>query len=166
MKVKKLIEEFDENTIRNFVQINPDYYLEKWKTMASTGSKVSWNWASFLGTILWLGYRKMYFFAFISILLVSISAFKSLGILRSLLPLGIWIGVGIFGNYLYGRYTYNKLLKLKIAFSDENIFKEQSTKSGGTTVGGIFIAILMVLGVILTVGMILFVLAIFTWRQW
>ncbi len=48
MVVKKLLDEFNEDIIKAFVQKNSDYYLTKWKIMANSGSKISWNWASFL----------------------------------------------------------------------------------------------------------------------
>ncbi len=151
MEVKKLIEEFDEETIRSFVQKNSDYYLAKWKIMASSGSKFSWNWAAFLATSLWLGYRKMYLYAFIYILLNVLTVIPFLGIL---IWLGLWIGIGAIGNYLYGKYTYNKLLELKMAFPNEEEFKAQAARAGGTSVGGIFIVVLIAFAVYIVLALI------------
>ncbi|EDP73346.1 DUF2628 domain-containing protein [Hydrogenivirga sp. 128-5-R1-1] len=144
MEIKRLIEEFDEETIRSFVQKNSDYYLAKWKIMAASGSKFSWNWAAFLATAPWIGYRKMYFYAFIYILLNVLTVIPFIGIL---IWLGLWFGIGAVGNYLYGKFTYNKLTQLRTAFPDENEFKAQVVKAGGTSIGGIFIVLLMTIAI-------------------
>ncbi|WP_457639226.1 DUF2628 domain-containing protein [Persephonella sp.] len=144
MEIKRLMEEFDEAVIRSFVQKNADYYLTKWKIMASGGSKVSWNWAAFLLTGPWMGYRKMYFYAFIFLVLNLLSYIPLLGLI---VWLALWIGIGMLGNYLYGKYTYNKLLELKVKFPDEEAFKMAVVKEGGTSVAGVFLVFLMALGI-------------------
>ena len=153
MEVRKLIEEFDEETIRSFVQKNSDYYLAKWKIMASSGSKFSWNWAAFLAASLWLGYRKMYLYAFIFIILNILNMIPIIGLITWLV---LWIGIGGFGNYFYGKFTYNKLLELKMAFPNENEFKSQVARAGGTSVAGIFIVLLMAFAIYLVLMLILY----------
>ncbi len=140
MEIKRLLEEFDEEIIRSFVQKNADYYLAKWKVMATTNSKISWNWAAFLATTLWMGYRKMYLYAFLVILITLLEFIPIVGLI---VWLALWIGIGMFGNFLYGKYTYNKLVELKTTFQDEELFKNQVVKSGGTSIGGVFLIMLI-----------------------
>lgn len=42
------------------VGINTAYYLPRFRRMAYSGSKISWNWAAFLLAPLWLLFRKQY----------------------------------------------------------------------------------------------------------
>ncbi|RMD47584.1 MAG: DUF2628 domain-containing protein, partial [Aquificota bacterium] len=100
---KKLLEEFDEGIIRNFVQKNADYYLQKWKLMAIKTSKISWNWSAFSFGVLWLAYRKMYLYAFFLFITSIIASVKPL--LNFLSFIVFWIGLGMFGNYIYAMYT-------------------------------------------------------------
>ncbi len=147
MIVKKLLEEFDEETIRLFVQKNADYYIAKWKIMAASGSKISWNWSAFLFNSWWFGYRKMYLYAFIYILLNILSIVPLFGFIFWIF---LWIMVGMFGNYLYAKKTYETLSILKSAYSDEQIFKNMVAKEGGTTVFGVILVILVAIAVYIT----------------
>jgi hypothetical protein len=124
--------------------------------MAASGSKFSWNWASFLATGWWLGYRKMYLYAFIYILLNLLTILPFIGIIIWLV---LWIGIGAIGNYLYGKYTYLKLLELKEAFKNEEEFKTQVAKTGGTSIGGVFIVILMAIAIYTVLGIIAYYVA-------
>ncbi len=144
MIVKKLLEEFDEDTIRLFVQKNADYYIAKWKIMAASGSKISWNWAAFFFTSLWFGYRKMYLYAFLYILINLLSLVPVIGFFVWLL---IWILVGMFGNYLYAKRTYEVLFTLKNAYPDKSQFNNMVAKEGGTTVFGVILVILIALAI-------------------
>ncbi len=152
MIVKKLLEEFDEEIIRLYVQSNADYYLAKWKLMSASGSKISWNWPAFFFSANWLGYRKMYLYAFIYILLNIGTLVPLLGLL---LWIVLWVGLGLYGNYLYAKKTYEDLLKLRASYSDENVFKQMVVKKGGTSVLGVIAVILMgilVYGILLAIG--------------
>ncbi len=42
------------------VHVNAAYYLPRFRQMAQSGSKLSWNWAAFVFAPLWLLYRKHY----------------------------------------------------------------------------------------------------------
>ena len=144
MIVKKLLDEFDEETIRLFVQKNADYYIAKWKVMAASGSKVSWNWAAFFFTSLWFGYRKMFLYAFIYILLNLVSFIPILGFIVWIV---LWVGMGMFGNYFYAKKTYEALLVLKQAYPGETEFKNMVAKEGGTSIFGVIVVIVMALAI-------------------
>jgi len=144
MIVKKLLDEFDEETIRLFLQKNADYYIAKWKIMAASGSKISWNWAAFFFTSLWFGYRKMYLYAFVYILLNTLSFIPIYGFF---IWLFLWIGVGMFGNYLYAKKTYETLFVLKQAYRQEQEFKSMVAKEGGTSIFGVIVVIVMAIAI-------------------
>ncbi len=156
MIVKKLLEEFDEETIRLFVQKNADYYIAKWKIMAASGSKISWNWSAFFFTSLWFGYRKMFLYAFLYLLLNVLSVVPLYGFF---LWLALWVGVGMFGNYLYAKKTYEKLFVLRQAYPEEQDFKSTVAKEGGTSIFGIIVVI--VIAIAIYVSLIIFVSAFF-----
>ncbi len=138
--LKRLFEEFDEEIIKLFIQKNSDYYISKWKLMAEKNSMISWNWASFFFTGLWLGYRKMIFYGFLYVLA---SVLFSLPFLGFFLWLAAWISVGIFGNYLYGKYTYEKLKELKLLNPDERNFKTAVIEKGGTSILDVILIIIL-----------------------
>ncbi len=154
MVTKKLFEDFSEDIIRLYVQKNSDYYIAKWKLMSASGSKISWNWPAFLFTANWLGYRKMYLYAFIYIVLNIATLVPLIGLI---LWIGMIVGLGMYGNYLYAIKTYETLTKLKTAYPDEEAFKQMVVKQGGTSIGGVFLVILMgllVYGVLFAIGML------------
>ncbi|NPA54494.1 MAG: DUF2628 domain-containing protein [Aquificae bacterium] len=155
MVIRKLFEEFDENTIRLYVQKNADYYIAKWRLMATSGSKTSWNWAAFFFTANWMGYRKMYLYAFIYIVLNIATLVPIIGLVLWIL---LWVGVGVYGNYLYGQKTYESLVKLRNEYPNEEIFKQMLVKHGGTSVFGVILVILMgfiIYAVLAAIGMAL-----------
>ncbi len=140
MEIKRLLDEFSEDVIRAFVGKNSDYYLNKWRLMAATGSKTSWNWAAFSFVTLWMAYRKMYLYAFITMVISVLNFIPIIGFIFSLI---IWFGVGIFGNYLYGKFTYEKLTALKLAYGDGEALKQAAILNGGTSVLSVFLFILL-----------------------
>ncbi len=152
MVTKKLFEDFTEDIIRLYVQKNADYYIAKWRLMSASGSKISWNWPAFLFTVNWLGYRKMYLYAFIYIMLNIATLVPVFGLI---LWTVLWVGLGMYGNYLYALKTYEDLTKLKMAYSDENMFKQMVVKKGGTSIFGVILVILMglfIYGILFAIG--------------
>jgi len=142
LSIKKLINEFDEEIIRAFVQKNADYYITKWKLMAITDSKISWNWPAFLFGGFWLLYRKMYLYFFI---LFFISMLTAIPIIGMVISIALWVGLGMYGNFLYGKFTYEKLVQLKLITSDKEQLKLLASKKGGTSVLAVIIGIVILL---------------------
>jgi len=150
MEIKKLLEEFDEDIIRAFLQKNADYYLLQWKLMAKLNKKISWNWAAFLFTHLWLLYRKMYFYFFVFAVINLLSIIPIVGLF---IAIAISVGVGIYGNYLYGKFTYRKLLKLKLAVGDDKeALKLLAMHVGGTSILAVSIALILYLMLLIFIG--------------
>jgi len=142
MSVEKLVKEFSPEVIRAFVQKNADYYLAKWEAMARSGSKVSWNWPAFFFGVFWMGYRKMYLYAAIVVVLSLLSDLPKVG---PLVTLVLWFGVAAFANYIYGTFTYNKLTELKVQAKDEDELRQLAAAKGGTSVLGVIIVGFIVL---------------------
>lgn len=172
MIIQKLLNEFDEDVIRAFVQKNADYYLNKWKLMAGTNSITSWNWASFSFLGFWMGYRKMYFYYAIyhvANFLIFIAGSIFIPLLYSLsftansfsfensretfafaviiyillITIGNFVLLGLFGNYIYGIYTYKKLKKFSLITKDKENLKLIALSKGGISWLGALIVILL-----------------------
>ena len=142
MVIKKLLDEFDEEIIKAYVQKNSEYYLLKWRLMAETYSKTSWNWAAFLLGGWWMVYRKMYLYTF---LLLLSSLITWIPILGWIVGLAIWIGIGLFGNYIYGQHVYKKLKELSLIAKNEEELRTLALQKGGTSVIAVIILIVLVL---------------------
>ena len=54
--------------IASHVRVNTPYYIAAFKKSADLNTKVSWNWASFLLTYVWLFFRKCYREGFVVVL--------------------------------------------------------------------------------------------------
>jgi len=91
---------------------------------------------------LWLVYRKMYLYFFVYSLLDILTGLPVIGLL---IGLGLWIGLGLFGNYLYGKFTYEKLVRLKLNTKSAEELKLAASRAGGTFVLAVLI-VLFILG--------------------
>ncbi|WP_457569510.1 DUF2628 domain-containing protein [Desulfurobacterium sp.] len=170
MVINKLLNEFDEKVIGLFVKENSDYYLQKWKFMADSGSKISWNWAAAIFGWFnqsWFFYRKMFLYGlgfyvvlfFLFPLIAVIGVFlgdifgrfgfdEEMSRLIVMLTVIVWqfvkiIFFGFFGNYLYGRFVYNKLTKFRLSSKDDEEFFRMAAEKGGTSVTFVFFGFLM-----------------------
>lgn len=88
-----------------YIQKNTDYYMKKFNTLEVTGGKVSWNWAAFFFSSVWMLYRKMYkpfIVVFVLELLVEMFLTSTATLLLSIL-------VGLFGNYIYMKHIDERI---------------------------------------------------------
>jgi Protein of unknown function (DUF2628). len=116
---------------------NAAYYISRW---ARPGQRKGWNWATAFWWFLWLGYRKMYRdLIFVNFAFVLGTTFVEL-IGRPDLILGLNAGLfvyfGMYGNVYY-RNHISKLEQKHL--SNPALYPVE--KIGGTSVGGIFIAL-------------------------
>lgn len=114
-----------------------DYYGEKFSEMDRTGSKVSWNWMSFLFGAVWMVYRRMYLNTLlcwaIVILLSVLMLIPMVGFVLYLLSLiALYICMGLFGNALYKRHLEKKYFELKALPYECRI--AESARQGGTSI--------------------------------
>ncbi len=72
------------DTIANLIGPNSAYYLPRFYRMTHGGSKLSWNWASFLFSYNWLLYRKQLLWGSIVFVFVTIISFISQGVMEQL----------------------------------------------------------------------------------
>ncbi len=132
--------------MRIFIGKNADYYLQKFEYFEKTGSSISWNWAAFGFGIFWMVYRKMYLYAFLALIFILFLNVLEVSLhfsplLSFFLSIWLWIGFGLFGNYIYYIFVKNKVTEISIQFPDE---KEQILilqKEGGTSWLAVFIFI-------------------------
>jgi len=125
---------------------NQDYYIPKFEVFEKTGNAISWNWSAFAFGIFWMVYRKMYLFSFLALVLISVINILETYInishfLDFLLSVWLWVGFGLFGNYLYYIHVKNKIQEISKAFPDE---KEQEiilAKEGGISWTAVFLFI-------------------------
>lgn len=138
----------DESRVANFVGNNQPYYVTKWKMMKGSGSKVSWNWSSFLMNTYWLMYRKLYVVAVIKFVVdIVLSMLGTLGMVASL---ALWVCMGLFGNYLYFQ-------NMEKCFREADMLNEGEravylSKKGGTTIVPVVILLVLYVVTILLIG--------------
>jgi hypothetical protein len=183
--IRQLLEEFSEDVIRAFVQKNADYYLFKWRLMAKTGSKTSWNWAAaiFGGWLyqLWFFYRKMFLYGIVVYTVITgltllLGTGLGLGLAAAgaseeladliVIPLSLLLILitilifGFYGNYIYGKFVYDNLKKLSLVAKDEEELKFLAMNKGGTSVGYVFLGMLAEMGIAFVLAIPIFILII------
>ncbi|AOV06599.1 DUF2628 domain-containing protein [Sporosarcina ureilytica] len=118
------------------------YYFGKW----GKGNKQTWNWAAFFATFFWLGYRKMYkvifyfLLAFIVLDLIVYISNINLNTVNSYVGIGVAAALGISGNLLYKGHAQKEIEKIKAEYPEEQVF-EKAKQRGGTSWGGVWIAL-------------------------
>ena len=142
----EMIQEFDESQteIRDFVGKNADYYLGKWNSAKDPDKRAGWNWSAFFAGIFWLGYRKQYtmvgllvgIFLVIDIiqLFINVDLNKTVGT-----TIGFMLGFG--GNSWYYKEMNKKIAKIRTKYTDPEVQKAEIIKAGGTSWGGVGIAV-------------------------
>lgn len=108
-----------EEDVRAFVGPNADYYLQAWSAVDPNGGlqALRWNWPAFFLNVLWLLYRRMYKYFWISLaaLFVGGMAEGAIEALMGIPPgpqwfdlvinLGVACFFGAFGTWFYYRHT-------------------------------------------------------------
>jgi hypothetical protein len=99
---------------------------------------VSWNWAAFFFTYIWLAYRKMYLGAGVAFMIGA-----AIGIMLPVLLPFWWMFFGIAGNFLYFRHARKHILELKAthAFSNRDELSAALQLKGGVNTWILAIAI-------------------------
>lgn len=159
-----LIPEEDENTpddIQLFVGKKHEYYRKQWQKMDEQKKNTSFNFAAFFFAFLWFGYRKMYKYVFIFSLLFLAIDFLLLSIIHIIdidfytpgidraINLGVAVFFGILGNHFYRSHMGSQITKIEGKATDENERNMMVIRKGGTSIGGIFLAILIFISVYL-----------------
>lgn len=111
----------DDELLVNYVgKYKAGYYLGKWLK-----GGITWNWAAFLLTIFWVGYRRMYGFIiglFTFYILIDLTV-QLLAIESILIDVGIGAALSLFlgmnGNNMYENHAKRKVKKLKQKYGDK-----------------------------------------------
>lgn len=139
-----------------FVGRNAKYYLRKWGKSAAPEKAISWNWAAFFITVFWLGYRKQYGVIFLlagiwlAIDLIDLTAELRLNDSSIGIGMALTMGFGIGGNALYYRYATKQIGKINRFSLDRPAKLKALADRGGTSWGGVFLPI----GLIVAYGFI------------
>lgn len=138
----------DSELIRLYIgEKKADYYTRKWKK-----GKITWNWAAFLFTFFWLGYRKMYgaligFLAIITVLQVGLY-YLNVGPTASIGTV-VAVILGMNGNQLYKEHTQRKVKKMKQMYG-EKVERTIEMKGGPNWGGFLLSAAAMILFVVIS----------------
>lgn len=127
-----------EDAVATFVGKNYTYYQPKWAL--SPGAIKGFNVAAFFLGVVWMVYRKMYWYAAIVVALIIADV-----VVESYFPLpeavgkgityGIYAVFGILGNYMYKTHVDKKVKEISAAFPPEQVNAELS-KQGGVNLAG------------------------------
>jgi len=98
--------------LQQLIGFNEEYYIPKFLQLKNQFKQTSWNWASFWFAPYWMIYRKMYGYGagFLGAVFV-LSLIES--IFSSLLLLGGYIAIGIYGDYIYMKFLEGKATQAK-----------------------------------------------------
>ena len=149
----------DDGKIDAFVVRNAGYYRNRWRRFhEKPGSIASFNWASCLGQILWLAYRKLYapllWAVIISIAYVSLWIYvddeqlvsEDLSDAWSWIFSLVYLAVfGFFGNYWYWRKYRKVERQASSSRSDKEAQLQYIRSKGGTNPIGVWIVAIVLL---------------------
>jgi uncharacterized protein YacL len=121
------------------------YYLDMYREYHA-GNRYPFNVSTWLGTILWFFYRKLYielaivlfcFFVFdviVALLLYFLGVSEDLiQATTTLYPFFVWIFIGFLGNNLYLRKTDKVIHRILASTTDEDERIRLLKKKGGTS---------------------------------
>jgi len=153
---KKILEEYSEEKIKTFIQKNADYYVNSWKKMKASNKKISWNWPSAIFGFLWMSYRKMFRMALVWFVMLGVLETLTLigasmiGGKEFALGMGALFGIsyalimpilfGLFGNYVYASFVYEKFKELETI--DPELSESSLLLEGGTSWGKVVLFII------------------------
>lgn len=121
---------------------NHDYYLNRLNLLEKT-NKISFNPDAFFLGVLWVLYRKMYYYGLITIVISLLLSFLNYSFFKYnyfsiVIALIIGIIYGLFGNYLYINYCTKRIVQL-------NINSKELSKKGSTN---IYIPLLILIAIL------------------
>ena len=97
----------NEERLRAAIGPRAEHYLRRWREMAASGRKASWNWPACLFNVFWFAYRKMWWpMAAMAVLYIVTSPFldpthKTAFKIAAVILVGSSFVTGYYGNHLY-----------------------------------------------------------------
>ncbi len=156
--------EVTEDDYRTFVGKNADKYLKRFGKFSVSGSDsfaATWHWpACFFGP-LWMFYRKLYAWGFLTGLIgVSFSVLSKMAvgdtpweILFEILNVLTAILCGLFGYYLYFRRVKKKILRVKLEAASKQMPYTLSQIGGVQMWVPAVIIIIFIMGIVLAIAL-------------
>jgi len=138
----------NEERLRAAIGPRADYYLDRWRAMAESGRKASWNWPACLFNVFWFAYRKMWWpMVAMGLAYVVTSPFLDLTHkmqfrITVLLLVGLSFVTGYFSNHLY-RSQVERIVA-ESAGLDEAAAQAQAAARGGVSVPAVVAAVVVV----------------------
>lgn len=149
-----------EEQKRAFVGKKYDYYQQKWYELEQKKGSSSWNWGAFCFGMLWMAYRKMYFYCWICIAIIAVDilceAFFNVSA-KAANVFGTVIGITIAsqGNSWYKLHVEKKITEFMKsnppAYIENELLKEQGGTSFWAVIGFmvVFFVIVVILGIVI-----------------
>ena len=130
----------EEGALRAYVGRNADYYLDRWKASEVRKFRLSWNWAAFLGGLLWMVYRKMctfaaIYFAVAMALSVLIERLHVSLTFKAVCNLAVVVFVGLNANEWYRQHVQRRVEAI-VRSSSSTRRRQMLASSGGTNLLG------------------------------
>lgn len=157
-----------------FVKTNIFYYISAFKKFVTTGKKLSINLLCFLVPYYYFSNRKMYFWSFISFLIITLLSvpqyieiissglikninvdFINTGIFNAVLNLSNFliivfrVIISFFANWLYSKHIIKSIKNIKQT-CPQSQWNINMMRQGGTSFAAIIITLLIELAVVLT----------------
>ena len=149
------MEERRENELRQFIGLNPDYYLTVWNTLRETGRRFVWHWRAFIFAPLWSAARKLFYYTAIYCVLL-IAAFMLDEIIVWQFPVVLVVSVilfhgwiGLSANTIYRDYCFFRIKSIKERVSGLDEREKEYEKRGGVSFLLAIFAIVLILLILL-----------------
>ena len=113
------------------------YYQAQFEKITPKKQYAGFNIAAFFLGVVWLFYRKMYSYGFMSIGLIVVIGMVEiiLGIESSGANIGLAVAFGMFGNTLYKYHVDQQIAKIR-QFGNSNVNTELENRGGANIVAG------------------------------
>lgn len=121
------------------------YYMDCFQSMASGGRKLMWNWPACLLTVYWLLYRKMYGWAALAFVTLSVVSIAFTGLAgtagspsMALIFFAVHIALvfavpGALGNYVYFKHCHHLMQQQEKLASSRAQYLARLEAKGGTS---------------------------------
>jgi TIR domain/Protein of unknown function (DUF2628) len=138
----------EETAIRTFVGERAPHFLEIWRRLNLSGSKVAFNIPVFFCGLFWFAYRKMYKHAGIALgLTLVLLLFNMIGeqngetgsvALVTLLSLGMGLALALFANHWYRQHVLEQIARHNRPGENQQTIRDRLTMYGGTSILAVF----------------------------
>ncbi|MTI79529.1 MAG: DUF2628 domain-containing protein [Firmicutes bacterium] len=145
----------EKGALKIFIGDEADYYLRQFNNIKNDITP-RWHWPASFCTLCWAGYRKMYSYILITVIiffvfdlsLIALGAPKyieDVRVVNNILGIILLIIFGINANRLYYMHAKKKVNEIMCQYNDIEKQKEELAKAGGTSNLGVGFALLATL---------------------